>query len=130
MPERKAAAALAPGRKAPAAPPPGLRRAPPAPRTTRRAARSPPPRARLSRAEEADQRLDDATIGVHRDLVDRQSAQQSAAVRELFLDGGGELGTHRGIAGVDVECGARLGIDEPCEPDVGKRLFARIVHGD
>ena len=42
-------------------------------------ARSPPSCARLARAEEADQRLDDAAVGVHRDLVDRQAAQQPCA---------------------------------------------------
>src|SRR5687767_3912112 len=99
------------------APPPGGGRARAAQRTLRRAPRSPPSCARLARAEEANQRLDDAAIRVDRDLVDRQAAQQPAPVRELLLDRRGEPGPHLGIAGVDVERRARLGIDESREAD-------------
>ena len=38
-----------------------------------------------------------------------------------------ELRAHRGVARVDVERLARLGIDEPHEPDVGQRALARIL---
>ena len=78
-------------------------------------------RARLARAEEPDQRLDDAAVGAHRDLVDREPAQQTPARGDLLVHRLGELRAHRRIARVDVERLARLGIDEAREPDVGQR---------
>src|SRR3954447_25735330 len=87
------------------------------------------PGARLPRAEEPDERLDDAAVGMHRDLVDRESAKQLAARIDLLLHRIAEPFAHGGVARVDVERLARLGIDEPRETDVGQRPLARIIHG-
>src|SRR5688500_13748719 len=92
----------------PTAPPPPPRRSRGAPRTSRCAARSSPAGARLARAEEPDERLDDAAVGVDGDLVDRQAAQQAPSHRQFLLDGGGELRAHLWIARVDVDRRAGL----------------------
>src|SRR5262245_55276009 len=97
-------------------------------RTRRRAALSSLPSARLARAEEFDERLDDATIRMDGDLVDGEATQQPTAAGDLLLHGLAEATPHVRVARVDVERVARLGIDEPREPDVGERPFARVVH--
>src|SRR5690349_15291172 len=82
---------------------------------------------RLARAEEAKQRLHDAAIGAHRDLVDRKTSEQMPAAIRVSANRRLELRAHGRIARVDVERVAGLGIDEPHETDVGQNALAGIL---
>src|ERR1043166_3851894 len=82
---------------------------------------------RLARAEEAKQRLHDAAIGAHRDLVDRETSQQMPAAIRLTADLRLELRAYGGVARIDAARPAGLGSDKPHETDVGQNALARIL---
>src|SRR4051812_46209547 len=90
---------------------------------------SPAASPRLTRPKEAEQRLDDPALGVHRDLVDRQSAQEMLSLLALGRHTRGIRLANDGAARIDLECLARFGVDEPRDADVGEVALARVFDG-